>query len=92
MSYIRPALTLVLYLLPLHFRKHFSSASLADAFLALLSGGCSPAVHRLSLTLTDRRPALGTGSSLLASLVKQRVAGRVQIFDFHLVVIHTHGC
>lgn len=27
----------------------------------------------------------------LASLVEQRVVGGVQVFDLHLIVVHTHG-
>lgn len=50
-----------------------------------LSGFC------VSLTLADGGPALGPRSSFLASLVEQGVAGSVQIFDLHLVVVHTHG-
>ena len=53
--------------------------------------GFPPAVLCVSLTLADRGAALGPCSGLLASLVEQRVAGGVEIFDLHLVVVHTHG-
>lgn len=61
-----------------------------------LNSGSGPvsstsSVRRASLTLTHRRSAFGAGCSLLAPLVEQRVAGGVQVFDLHLVVVHTHG-
>lgn len=53
--------------------------------------GSPPTVLGVSLTLADRGPALGPRGGLLASLVEQRVAGGVEIFDLHLVVVHAHG-
>lgn len=45
------------------------------------------------LTLTDRRATLGSrgAGGLLAPLVEQRVAGRIEILDLHLIVVHAHG-
>lgn len=45
----------------------------------------------VSLILAARRALLGPRSGFLAPLVQQRVAGGVDVFDFHLVVIHAHG-
>lgn len=45
----------------------------------------------VSLILAARRALLGPRSGFLAPLVQQWVAGGVEIFDFHLVVIHAHG-
>lgn len=45
----------------------------------------------VSLILASCRALLGPRSGFLAPLVQQRVAGGVDVFDFHLVVIHTHG-
>lgn len=45
----------------------------------------------VSLILAARRALLGPRSGFLAPLVQQGVAGGVDVFDFHLVVVHAHG-
>lgn len=50
-----------------------------------------PPTSSLSLAVADAASQFSPGSGLLASLVEQWVAGGVQVFDLHLVVIHTHG-
>lgn len=72
--------------------------SFTPFFLALIS--CFPPPSAVlpstgplvvSLILTARGAALRPSSGSLAPLVEQRIAGGVEVFDFHLIVIHTHG-
>lgn len=52
---------------------------------------CPRRPRAVSLILAARRAALGPRSGFLAPLVQQRVAGGVDVFDFHLVVIHAYA-
>lgn len=79
----------------IHFRDYPPSLFF---FLALLS--CFSASSAVLLTtaplvalliLAARRASLHPSSGFLAPFVQQRIAGDVDVFDFHLIVIHAHG-